>query len=763
MKNPIDFSKNPTGLLKDPKYMKANTATKQAIFDRYVASTPAFADADEETQNSIRARFGVPLVPGVPERSEGFMYGVPGAVAEGAGNIGPSAAQFGKGLVESISHPIKTAGNVLDLLTGAAYNSLPKAAQDKVREWETNPEALQRAIDAANNFGGIYKQRYGSYDRLLNTVATDPVGFAADASTILSGGAAAASTVGKVARAGQAAERAASIAGVTYNTGRSAAATSRAFRNVARGAESTAQALNTAAKYTNPLSAISPVISATGKIVRNAPTVVSNMLSPKTTAYMTAAEGRAPEIITQLQRPDLQIVPGSMPTAAEAASPLGVTQFSALGEQSSKVLPSNYLARAAEQDAARLEAIRRVGKTPEDLAALQEGRKATAGVNYGAVENIVVSADDTLRSLMQRPSMNKAVQRAKELAAERGVPFQMGPDIKPNTMAGMITEGRPAQYTVQSIHLLKTALGDLVKNPERFGIGATEAGAILKTQKQLVNWLESKVPGYKTARETFAKQSRRINQTEVGQYLEGKLGSPLDETGPNRASTFATAVSDAAGTIKRATTGESRFQNLDQILEPWQVKEIENIKADLAREAKTKTQATQAASTAPKLSKLATESGARLPNLMNRVAAVANTIMSRLGGKLDRKLAIQIATEMLDPQAAAAALQKAVDRTGKAQRMGARGGMIVNASGKALQSKPAFVGAQTQNIQSQGPNRVEFPPFDEEGRPLYAVTEWAPGQWAPGYGLSPAEAAEYERTTGRKYTPPSRVIYDRAY
>lgn len=693
--------KNPTDLLKDPNYTKANTATKQAIFDRYVSSTPAFKNADEPTQNAIRSRFGVPVVAGVPKRSL-FEAGV-----DAVGNLGSSAVQFGKGLVEAVTSPVETAKSITDLLAGGLFNALPKAAQNKVREWESNPASLQRAINEANKYGGTLKQRYGSYDRVLNTLATDPVGFAADVSMLFSGGAAAASKVGKVARTGQAAERTRAAAGVTYNTGRSAAGSSRAFRKVARGAEKVTAGLNAAAQYTNPLAVVAPVARGTAKVVRNAPVVVSNMLSPKTAAYMSVAEGRAPELIAQLQRPDLQIVPGSAPTAAEAASPLGITQFSALGEQSSKVLPSNYLARAAEQDAARLRGVQRVGGTPEDLTALQQGRKATAAVNYGAVENTIVSTDDTLRSLMQRPSVDKAVQRAQELAAERGVPFQMGPDIKPNTMAGMITEGRPAQYTVQSIHMLKTAMDDLVRNPERFGIGAAEAAAIGKTQKQLVGWLESKVPGYKTARQTFAKQSRRINQTEVGQYLEGKLTSPLDETGPNRAGVFATAVRDAPGTIKRATTGESRFQNLDEVLEPWQVKEIENVRADLAREAATKQQATQAASAAPKLSKLATEGGARLPNLMSRVTSVANTIMSRLEGKIDRKLAIQIATEMLDPQAAATALQKAVDRTGKAQRAGARGGMVVQAGGKALQSKPALIGAQMQNVESQYPNPYE--------------------------------------------------------
>ena len=166
------------------------------------------------------------------------------------------------------------------------------------------------------------------------------------------------------------------------------------------------------------------------------------------------------------------MVPGSMPTAAEAASPLGLTKFSAMGEAAAKAAPSEYLTRATEQEAARLAGIRSVGGTPEDLAALQKGRKLTGQQKYGAIEKNIVEVDDTFRALTQRPSMDKAMKRAAEISAEQGVPFQIGPDIRPGSMAGMATPGSPAQYSVQSLHNLKTAMDDIIKDPATFGIGA---------------------------------------------------------------------------------------------------------------------------------------------------------------------------------------------------------------------------------------------------------------------------------------------------
>jgi hypothetical protein len=50
---------NPLDILKDPNYVKANTATKQAIFDRRVATLPEYRNANSATQADIRRRFNI--------------------------------------------------------------------------------------------------------------------------------------------------------------------------------------------------------------------------------------------------------------------------------------------------------------------------------------------------------------------------------------------------------------------------------------------------------------------------------------------------------------------------------------------------------------------------------------------------------------------------------------------------------------------------------------------------------------------------------
>jgi CheY-like chemotaxis protein len=272
--------------------------------------------------------------------------------------------------------------------------------------------------------------------------------------------------------------------------------------------------------------------------------------------------------------------------------------------------------------------------------------------------------------------MDKVLARASDLAAEKGQPFQIGKTTPATTTPSTIlsAEGTPlgvtttpaqiAKYPGSSLHDMKMAFDDLINNPERFGIGAAEAKAIGNTRKQFLSWAEEKAPDYRVARETFAQQSAPINQMKVGQYLEGKLKPALgEETASLRAAGFAGAVENAPTTLKTAT-GQTRFEKLSEILTPDQIAAIESVRADLARAKLTEQQAKAARGAGPDvgLAGTAVLGSLRAPGLISTITTVANDIMRRLQGKLDQKLAIELATEMLDPAAAATAMEKALAR-----------------------------------------------------------------------------------------------------
>ena len=88
---------------------------------------------------------------------------------EAAGNIIPSAGRFVQAAVEPILHPIKTIEGLSRVFRGGLGIS-----PEERPAWEATKQ--------------FFVDRYGSEDALKKTIATDPVGFSADISTILTGG-----------------------------------------------------------------------------------------------------------------------------------------------------------------------------------------------------------------------------------------------------------------------------------------------------------------------------------------------------------------------------------------------------------------------------------------------------------------------------------------------------------------------------------------------------------------------------------------------
>lgn len=399
-----------------------------------------------------------------------------------------------------------------------------------------------------------------------------------------------------------------------------------------------------------------------------------NMLSPKAAAYLEAAEGKGQQILNAL-RGNTEIVPGSIPTAAEAASGVGSTKFSAMGAAAEKLKSTEAVKLRDAQKAAQLGAVRTVGQTPAELKAAEALRGKTAQELYGEADKAVVAADDTFNSLLGRPSMDKVMARARALSEEQGKPFQIGQNkpaqVTRDTLTNVetVVPAEQAKFTGNNLHNVKQAFDDLLSNPETYGIGKAEAAAIARTRAQFVNWFEGKVPAYKAARDAFAAQSKPINQMQVGQYLEGKLTPALgEETAKLRSGQFATAVDESAQTLKKAT-GQPRFQQLEEILTPDQMKVVNDVRADLQRQARTEYLAKQGAGSMgiEKLASRAAE-GAKAPHIMSRIVTVANDLIGRMAGKLDQKLAMEIATEMLDPKLAAQALEKALARQARGEK-----------------------------------------------------------------------------------------------
>ena len=346
--------------------------------------------------------------------------------------------------------------------------------------------------------------------------------------------------------------------------------------------------------------------------------------------YLEAAGDKADDIIALTRNPR-QIVPGSAPTAGEAAVPAGRAEFSALQQKASEIAPSAYQLRADQQNAARISAVRSVSGDEQALKDAIKTRASNAATNYGAARDGVVQSDAALETLLKRPSMEKAFARAEQLAKENGQTFSA-------------TVGDVTEYPVQSLHYVKTAMDDLLQNPDRFGIGAAEARSMANTQRLFVNWLETKAPAYRAARTAYAQDSAPINQMQIGQYLENKLVPAISDEAKQRAGVYSQALRDAPGTIKRAT-GTQRFDDLSKALTPEQLSAVNSVRDELALSARNQQLAKAGAKAAPDISVDAPTVG----NVLERGIMIYNNIVKRLEGRINKKLAADLAVEMLEP------------------------------------------------------------------------------------------------------------------
>lgn len=116
----------------------------------------------------------------------------------------------------------------------------------------------------------------------------------------------------------------------------------------------------------------------------------------------------------------------------------------------------------------------------------------------------------------------------------------------------------------------------------------------------------------------YATASDKINRLQVGQELEKRLGTALSNK--ENAGAFATAFQEAAKTIKRST-GQARFQKLEEVLTPSEMTKVNAVISDLERAAK-----------AQRAGRQLTIDGevvqtAQVPHLLSRTATITNQVL----------------------------------------------------------------------------------------------------------------------------------------
>jgi hypothetical protein len=154
---------------------------------------------------------------------------------------------------------------------------------------------------------------------------------------------------------------------------------------------------------------------------------------------------------------------------------------------------------------------------------------------------------------------------------------------------------------------------------------------------------------------SFAAYSKKLDRMEVGDYLSKKLQTPLDK---ERAGAFATAVENAAGTIKKST-GIPRFDKLSDVLTPKEVGTVNNVLADLSRTAKADELARMVRNVETGLPDAARSS----PDFLNRYVTLGKAAFGYLQRGNAKAFNEQMAEMMLDPPAMAQFMTLAIPKS----------------------------------------------------------------------------------------------------
>lgn len=568
-----------------------------------------------------------------PPKQKGALESGLDYITETGANAPGSTLGVVKNVAKAIWSPLDTGEAALKTVVGGILTNAPP----EVADWFSkngDPEKVKQLIGMADAVGGVYKEKYGSFAKALKAFHDDPAGVILDASMLLGG-------AGSVARLGGRA------AGATEGGGAAAGALNK-----------TANALDTAASYTNPLTPVVKTATFGLNLGRNA---LAAAKDPRGYLYRSAIGDRGPQVLNQLNAFQ-ETVPGMESTIGQASVGSGAGDLNALSAgilDSSTNARNAWLARTQANRAAAEGQVAGVAGTEAELASKIGQRDAAAKANYGLSREQAATADAEFSSLLGRPSMNKVMDTARRLAKEEGLPFSSGgaaaEQVGTSAVTGKAIMSEPtlAQYTGSDLHIMKMAFDELLNKPalHKDALGTTEAKLVGETKKLFTDWVEEKIPSYKIAREDFAARSPDIDRMKVGQELQKRLRGPLGEFTP---ANYNSALLNESNTIKTATESD-RYEKISKLFSPATKAKLDAVRDRFILEAEDKRLAQGGEAV----------EGVKAPKIpwgLSSKVALANKIVLALANKINKQAAMDMAADMLDVPRGTAAIKKALEK-----------------------------------------------------------------------------------------------------
>lgn len=267
-----------------------------------------------------------------------------------------------------------------------------------------------------------------------------------------------------------------------------------------------------------------------------------------------------------------EIVPGSVPTTAQAA---GVPSIASLSRAAGSVDAQSQNAlsqRMAEQNAARYRQV-------ENIAG------STGGRDFAAINRKVVG--DDMYEQARRGGIDPAALTPEAQANIANFQQRVPPEILASAQKLAKINGVPLDNasSVQGMHWVKKAIDGEIEAAKRAG-NTDLSRAYTGLQNDLLGGLDELSPAYGAARREFAAMSKPINEMDVAQEVLNKSTSALpramDDPALNvpsvRPEAFARALSDktASNVVRSGAT-------LEGVMQPRNLQAMQNVQEDLAR------------------------------------------------------------------------------------------------------------------------------------------------------------------------------------
>jgi len=394
--------------------------------------------------------------------------------------------------------------------------------------------------------------------------------------------------------------------------------------------------------------ALPPGLAGAGKLASYGGNALMSLIQPFTEAGRAAIVGRTlnrfaddpSKIAAASGGPS---VTGALPTVAEATSDAGIARLQDALRSVDPQIENMIGGRLAANNAARVNTLQSLAGDSASRGAAVAAREAATAPLYQAATSQQVAISPELAALLQRPSAQKALARAQNIAGEQGRTFDLGTD----------------NVTGQTLQDLKMGMDALLKDPTS-GIAGAEASAVKATRDAIVAEMERAIPEFQAARSGYASLSKPLNAMDIGEHIARKATSNLSDLSGNprmQANALLGLLRDEPRLIEQATGRKGLGGSLDNILDPDQMAKLRAVADEADR-----TAAVAAAGNGPgsaSAQRLASQN--ILQSLLGRSladSAFAGTALGKplnllYGGVADPKIQKLLADAVLDPNTAA--------------------------------------------------------------------------------------------------------------